>query len=302
MPLTLPPLNSLRAFEAAARTGSFTAAAEEIGVSAAAISQHVKKLEDYLGKTVFTRQNNRVTLTDAGHSFFESAASGLQIISDTTEEHLLKRSRARLVISAIESVTEKWLTRRIAEYCHAHPDFRFDLRVEPDPVDFARHNIDLRLAYDGTHYPELELVNLPQDVLVPVCSPDYLARHPEIGTHGMAAVPDADLLHTSWGPSFGTQPSWQKWHSHANLPQPVLTKGFLVHSSAVLLDLAREGLGVALGQRLMIHDDVEAGRLVRISDLTIPLGRSYCLAYPRVKQQKRHLLPLIEWLRGRAVS
>ena len=97
MPLTLPPLNALRAFEAAARHLSFAAAAEEIGVSAAAISQQIRKLEDYLGKQVFLRHNNRITLTDAGQEIFADFAAALQLISDATEEHVLKRSKSRLI-------------------------------------------------------------------------------------------------------------------------------------------------------------------------------------------------------------
>lgn len=213
-----------------------------------------------------------------------------------TEEHLLKRSRSRLVISSIESVAEKWLAPRLAEFTRAHPDFRFDLRVEPDPVDFAEHNIDLRLAYDPGHYPEHETIILTKDVLAPVCSPDYLASNSLVRDGGMAAVPGEDLLHTSWGPNFGSNPNWQSWYSRANLPQPVATKGFLVHNSAILLDLAREGLGVALGQKLMITDDLAEGRLLVLSDITIPLKRAYCLAFPRAKQQKRYLMTLIKWL------
>ena len=93
MPLTLPPLNALRAFEAAARTGSYVAAAEELGVSAAAVSLQIRKLEDYLGKQMFTRKNNRVVLTDAGHAIRYGAAAALQMISDTTEQLVSDRSR-----------------------------------------------------------------------------------------------------------------------------------------------------------------------------------------------------------------
>ena len=109
MPLNLPPLNSLRAFEAAARTGSYVAAATELGVSPAAISQHIRKLEDYLGKQMFMRLNNRVVLTDAGHTIFAGTADALALISDTTGQLLFDRSKSRLVISSIESVAEKWL-------------------------------------------------------------------------------------------------------------------------------------------------------------------------------------------------
>lgn len=296
MPLTLPPLNALRAFEAAARTGSYVAAAEELGVSAAAISQQIRKLEDFLGKQMFMRMNNRVVLTDAGHTIREGTAAALQMISDSTEQLVSDRSRSRLVISTIDSVAEKWLISRLAAYSRAHPDFRFDLRVEPDPADFARHNIDLRLGYDPGQYPEHNIVLLQQDVVLPLCSPAYLTRNPAAGTVGMAAVPEDDLLHTSWGESFGSHPTWQGWFVKAGLQPPSATKGFQAGRSSLVLDLAREGLGVALGQRMMALDDIACGRLLALSDSSIALGYPYCLAYPRAKSRKRHLLALASWL------
>lgn len=294
MPLTLPPLNALRAFEAAARTGSYVAAAEELGVSAAAISQQIRKLEDYLGKQMFMRMNNRVVLTDAGHAIREGTAAALQMISDSTEQLVSDRSRSRLVISTIESVAEKWLISRLASYSHAHPDFRFELRVEPDPADFSRHNIDLRLGYDPVQYPEHGIVLLEQDVVLPLCSPAYLARNP--AAMGMAAVPEDDLLHTSWGSNFGSHPTWHGWFVKAGMKPPSDSKGFQIGRSSLVLDLAREGLGVALGQRMMALDDLASGRLVALSEISIALGYPYCLAYPRAKSRKRHLLALANWL------
>ena len=296
MPLTLPPLNALRAFEAAARTGSYVAAAEELGVSAAAISQHIRKLEDYLGKDMFTRLNNRVILTDAGHAIFAGTADALQAISDTTGEMMSDRSRSRLVISGIESVAETWLLPRLVAYCRVEPEFRFDLRVEPDPVDFARFNIDLRLGYGAGHYPEQAVQTLVQDVVQPMCSPSYLARHPEVERAGLDAVPDDDLLHTSWGPSFGSNPGWRAWSAAAGLRVRSDSQGFQVGKSSLVLDLARAGMGVALAQAMMAADDLAAGRLVALSAVTLPLGHPYCLAHPRAKGRKRHLQGLIGFL------
>lgn len=296
MSLTLPPLNAVRAFEAAARTGSFVAAAEELGVSAAAISQQVRKLEDYVGKQMFVRMNNRVVLTDAGHAILEGTAAGLQMISEATEQLVSERSKSRLVISTIESVAEKWLISRLANYCRIHPDFRFELRVESDPADFARHNIDLRIAYNPAQYPEQAIVLLRQDAVLPLCSPDYLERNPAVRDNGMTAVPEDDLLHTSWGSIFGSHPTWRDWFIAAKFKPPAGTKGFQAGSSSLVLDLARKGLGVALGQRMMALDDISEGRLVALSDISVALGHAYCLAYPRAKSRKRHLVDLVNWL------
>jgi LysR family transcriptional regulator, glycine cleavage system transcriptional activator len=295
MPLTLPPLNSLRAFEAAARTGSFVAAAEELGVSPAAISQHIRKLEDYFGKDMFVRMNNRVVLTDAGHAILLGTAEALEQISEVTLDMTSDRSRSWLVISAIESVAEKWLLPRLIDYARAKPDFRFDLRVEPDPIDFARHNIDLRLCYGTGHYPDHHTQVLLKDSVQPMCSPGYLARHPELTVGGMAAVQGSDLLTTSWGPSFGSNPSWPTWFHKAGLEMPELG-GFQVGRSSLALDLARAGVGVALAQRMLGAEDLADGRLTALSPTTMDLGHPYCLVHPHGKARKRSLVALLDWL------
>lgn len=296
MPMTLPPLNSLRAFEAAARHGSFVAAAQELGISAAAISQHIRKLEDFLGKAMFVRRNNGVMLTDAGQAIFSGTAGALRSISDTTSDLISNRSRSRLIISALESMAEKWLAPRLIDYAARHPGFRFDLRVEADPVDLVRHNIDLRLCYGSNPYPDHEVRPLAQDQVQPMCSPAYLERHPQLARGGMAFVAEADLLHTSWGPDFGSHPGWRVWFQKAGLPMPPETGGFRVGRSGLALDLARGGLGVALAQRMMAGPDLAEGRLVCLSEVSVPLGHPYCLASPRAKSRKREVQALTAWL------
>jgi len=300
MPLTLPPLNALRAFEAAARTGSYVAAAEELGVSGAAISQHIRKLEEFLGKDMFIRLNNRVVLTDAGHAIFAGTAGALQIISDATGELMLDHSRSQLVISSIESVAEKWLLPHLAAYSRANPGFRFDIRVEPDPVDFARHNIDLRLCYGAGHYPDQQVTPLAQDTVRPMSSPAYLARNPEVQSGGIAAIPAAHLLHPSWGASFGSHPTWRAWYLKAGFTPPSDKGGFQVGRSSLVIDMAREGLGVALAQQMLAATDLAAGHLVPLSEVTLDLGHPYCLAWPRSKARKKDLLAVANWLSAAA--
>ncbi len=298
MALTLPPLNALRAFEAAARLGSHVAAAAELGISAAAVGQHIRNLEDHLGKQLFLRLNNRILLTDAGQALQEGVAAGLQLISDTTEAQMQRRTRGRLVISCIESVAEAWLAPRLAEFSAREPEFRFDLRVEPDPVAFARHDIDLRLVYDPARYPDHATVELARDHVLAVASPALLDR---LGAAGLRGVAGGDLLHTAWGPDFGTQPTWAKWFAAAGLPLPP-GDGYQIDRSALTVDLAARGLGVALVQRLVAGDAVAAGRLVILSDVTLSLSRPYAMVWPRTKARKRHLAPLVAFLTERATS
>jgi LysR family glycine cleavage system transcriptional activator len=296
MPRSLPPLNALRAFEAAARAGSYVAAAEELGVSPAAISQQVRHLEEFLGKQLFMRFNNRVVLTDAGQAIHAGASEALQMIAEMTEQVMSGPARARLVISVISSVAERWLERRLAEFAQLNPQLRLDLRVEQDPVDFARHGIDLRVCYGASIYPDMVTRHLRQDDVLPVCAPAYLERNPAARANGMAAVPADDLIHTNWGPMYFSHPTWKAWFAKAGLAPPDDSKGYQIGTSGLVLDLTRDGLGVALGQRMMAADDLAAGRLVALSDITIALGHPYCLVNPRSKIRKVGLAALIDWL------
>lgn len=296
MSLPLPPLNALRAFEAAARAGSYVAAAEELGVSPAAVSQQVRNLEEYLGKQLFMRFNNRVVLTDAGQAVYAGASESLQAISTLTEQIMSGHARSRLVISVITSIAERWLESRLAAFARQHPSIRIDLRVEQDPVDFARHNIDLRICYGANLYTEMTVILLKQDEVLPLCSPSYLERNVDAKTLGMKAVPHDDLIHTNWGPMFFSHPTWKAWYAKAGLNRPDDLKGYQIGTSGLVLDMARDGVGVALGQRMMASGDLAAGRLVSLSDVTIKLGHPYCIVHPHSKSRKAGLQALIEWL------
>lgn len=294
----LPPLNALRAFESAARHGSYVRAADELGVSAAAVSQQVKNLEEFLGKRLFRRYNNRIALTDAGQTIFSGASDALQSISALTEQVVSGRARSRLVISSVPSMAERWIAPRLGAYRERAPNMRFELRSEEDLVDFTRHEIDLRLSYGLNHYPDLVSVPLMQDEVVPMCSPDYAGRHPAILRQGLSAVPDDDLIHTNWGPSFVSHPTWRLWLGLSeSRREPDEARGYRVGSSSLALDLAARGVGVALGQRQMGADDLAARRLIVLDDRPLALGHPYCLVYPPAKARKAGLIDLVNWLK-----
>lgn len=296
MSLSLPPLNALRAFEAAARTGSYVAAAEELGVSPAAVSQQVKNLEQFLGKELFRRYNNRIVLTDAGQTVFSGTAEALQSISAITEQVVSGRARARLVVSTLPSVAERWMRPKLALYCAGKPNFRFELRSEEDMVDFARNDIDIRLSYGINLYPEMVTLRLLQDEVRPMCSPAYLERNPAARTQGLEQVADDDLIHTNWGPTFVSHPTWRAWFAEIGADRPDEARGFRIGTSSLALDLARSGLGVALGQCMMAAEDIAAGRLIVLDERPTPLGHPYCVVYPRSKARKAGLLDLVDWL------
>ncbi|MEI4488276.1 LysR substrate-binding domain-containing protein [Frigidibacter sp. MR17.14] len=295
MPGPLPPLNALRAFEAAARAGGFVGAARELGVSAAAISQQVRNLEVHLGLTLFRRRNNGVELTDAGREVFAGAAEAFRALSELGSRGLGGRMRNRLVISALPSVAERWLAPRLAAFARARPGFAFTLRVEEDPVDFAGAGIDLRLCYGAALYPDLPGRVLATDAVVPMCSPDWAAAHPA-ALADLAAAGDADLIHTDWGPVFGSNPGWERWFATGARPRPRPGSGTVVGTSALALDMASAGLGVALGQRMLAGADLAAGRLLALAPEGMAMGHPYRLVTAPGRTPRPLLSALIDWL------
>ena len=260
------------------------------------MSQQVRNLEDFLGKQLFTRFNNRIVLTDAGQAIFAGATEALQSIATLTKQAMTGAARQRLVISALPSVAHRWMAPRLADFTALHREFRFELRIEDDPVDFPRYDIDLRMCYGTSLYPELRATHLCQDEALPLCSPAYLVRNPAAITADLSNVPDDDLIHTDWGPSFGSHPTWQSWFMKAGTARPGRSEGFRSGMSGLTLDLARDGVGVALGQRMLAADDLAHGRLVALSDIAIPLGHAYSLVHPISKSRNIALKQLIDWL------
>jgi LysR family transcriptional regulator, glycine cleavage system transcriptional activator len=282
----LPPLNALKSFEVAARTGSYVAAAAELNVSPAAISQQVRNLERFFRRKLFTRFNNRIVLTDAGQAIQAGITPALEDIAAFTRRVLAGSSRAKLVISVIPSLAECWFMPAFAAFAEGAA-LRIELRVENDPVSFADGEIDLRIGYASASYPGLQAVPLFRDGVLPLCQP-ALAE-----TLSLSTADDSQFIHTHWGQDFASHPSWEEWLARF-LPARRIdpAKGHRVGSSQLALDFARRGLGIALGQRALAREYLSTGALVVLDGNALPLGHDYCAFHPRSKARKSGLLQL----------
>ncbi|WP_198590296.1 LysR family transcriptional regulator [Paracoccus zhejiangensis] len=251
------PLNALQAFDHAARCGSFAGAAEELGVSATAISQHVRQLEARFGKELFLRRANGVDLTDAGRELFQRVSGAFAELTEATAHLRHASSRPRLVISVIASVGELWLLPVLARL-----EGRAGVRIieeSRDPVDFTAEGIDIRITYGATAYPQHAVETLFQDRMLPVAAPALAAQW--IG--GVEGVPDELLIHTGWGPSYGSAQSWADWHeAMGSGRRPDLGRGMVLDRLAGAAAAARSGLGVALLPETLAAADLARGSLV----------------------------------------
>jgi LysR family glycine cleavage system transcriptional activator len=290
----LPPLNAVRAFEVAARAGSFTLAGSELGVSSAAVSQQVRNLEDWFGKQLFVRNGNRIALTDAGHAIFPQASRALGDIAAIGRRMLEGTLRNRLVVSVPFSLAELWLAPRLALLLESFPRMAIDVRVEDDPVDLIRQNFDLRISYGDYHYTGLRMIRLVHDEVLPVCAPDFWCKH---GEGGLAGLHESLFIHTNWGPNYASHPTWTDWFTAAGAGRsPDPSHGRRVGLSSLAIASARLGLGVALGQRAMARADLEAGRLLALSPIVVRLGQPYCAFIPPAKAERTDVTALVELL------
>ncbi len=296
MLLKLPPLNALKAFEIAARTGSYVAAANELRVSPAAVSQQVRKLEQYFDKKLFVRYNNRIVLTDAGTTIYTNSAPALQELSNVTRQVLEGSARSRLVVSVLPSLAQDWLAPRLASFCRAMPGIGIETRIEDDPVDFARDGIDLRICYGPFLYPDFKAISLFHDTVVPMCSPKFADEH-NLNEANLAQLADEQFLHTSWGSSFASPPNWKDWFANAGIQRsPNISLGHQIGMPSIALEYARLNMGVLLGQHHLAARDIQENRLILLAEQSLPLGHAYSAVYPHSRVRHSGLQKLLEVL------
>lgn len=294
---TLPSLRCLQAFEAAARSGSFVSAAEELAISPAAVSQLIATLEGHVGRKLFHRINRRVVLTEAGREVLPRLTLAFEELQGVARELAGDGHRARLVVSVPLSVAMGWLTSRLPDFIAVHGEADISIRGEEEPIDFERDLVDLRLSYGRFHDRDHAAEPLAVDAVYPVCSPSFLARQgPVTGARDLTAM---SLIHTEWGPVAPSFPSWRQWFETAGVsPGRESQRGLTVNSSAAALDVAVQGLGVALCQGLFAARPLEEGRLVRPVPHSLKLSQPYCLTVPQRSARRPIVTAFRDWFAG----
>jgi LysR family glycine cleavage system transcriptional activator len=296
VPRKIPPLNALKAFEASARLGSFVLAAAELNVTPSAVSQHIKKLEDFYGRQLFIRRNNQLLLTDIARTVLAASSQMMDGLAELTEHLLGGPVRSNLIVSVLPSVGVRWLNRRLPEFLDAHPDVRLDLRLEEDPVDFFRNRIDVRLSYGEHLYPEFVTVPFRRDRVTAMCRPDLLPRSRVDPTAPQALTDDA-LIHVAWRVGFSSYPAWSAWFASQGITRhPRCELGHTTDTSSVAIDLACSGRGIVLGQEMLAETELAAGDLVAPFPHWMPLQYDYCVVHAESNKRNRIVGRFVEWL------
>ena len=244
---------------------------------------------------LFSRFNNRIALTDVGQAVFARTTPALEDISTFTARLMSGPQRSTLVVSGLPSLAECWFMDRFAAFWQLEPKIKIHLRVEDDPIDLARHDIDLRIGYGTSLYSEFKTVTLFQDHVLLLCAPSFLVHQPG-GIIDWKSLPSDEFIHTAWGSNFLSHPVWGDWmRVQAPTRQLDESKGHRVAASRPAIDFARLGLGVALCRRRLAEADLRTGRLLIASHHYLSLGHAYAAAYPHVKARKAGLKALLDW-------
>ncbi len=285
----LPPLNSLKAFEAAARRESFLEAATEQNVTPGSISRHVRLLESYLGTELFVRRSNGVTLTSAGREY-AAKVSGIFRDLRTETDRFSKPSRDRaIVISTLPIFSERWLYRRIPSFRNAFD--RAELRVEAHngEHDADREDVDAWILYSKGHHPGYSVAQLFGEEVFPVCSPQFRET--------LSARPDADeiigqpLLHDIYWDT-----DWPDWARAVGATAGDLAANMRFALYKGVIQAAVDGMGMAVGHGEMVAKELATGKLVPLAHLSVASEKSYHLVMNASSANDRTLVRLREWL------
>ncbi|MEQ9555601.1 MAG: transcriptional regulator GcvA [Rhodospirillales bacterium] len=286
----LPPLNALRAFEAAARHLSFTQAAEELNVTQAAVSHQIRGLEDWLGFPLFRRLSRALVLTEAGQLLFPEVREAMDILTTAVNRVQRQDSEGVLTVTTMDSFAQSWLVPRLGRFRQSHPDIDVRLVMVDRMVDLAREGVDVAVRYGRGSWPGLTVSLLRTEELFPVCAPELLENGPPLKEPRDLA--HFTLLHDEM------PVDWRDWLAAAGCDEVNAERGpGYSHSNLVLL-AARAGEGVALGRSVMVADDLAAGRLVRLFDFALPAPQAYYLACVEGEEDRPKIRAFREWLAG----
>ena len=283
----LPPLNALRAFEAAARHRSFTKAAEELFVTQGAVSRQVKKLELHLGAALFLRDANTVQLTELARAILPATSLAFENISRSIEVASGARSVIRLQVAPTFAV--RWLMPRLADFTRKHEGIDVRASITLHPEGFDPLSFDAGIIYGDGSWPSLRSTLLSEEVLLPVCSPDLIARRGPI--NHTSDLKDHVLLHTSTD-----RRDWPLWLSEVDARDVQSYDGPAFETLDMAVRAAEAGIGIAIGDLSLIGEDIGEGKLVTPIERPYRTGRGTYFVCPKENWNQQSLSVFRQWL------
>lgn len=307
----LPPLNALRAFEAAARHLSFATAAKELHVTPAAVSHQIKGLEEYVGQDLFRRLPRGLELTRAGRAFVPKLREGFERFGEAVDELHSVEDSAGLSVSVATSFATRWLAPRLHRFVSAHPEL--DVRInastrliDPRGNQLAARNAvagppvedaDIVVRYGTGDYPGFRVDKLLPVAVTPMCSPRLLD-----GGHPLRDAVDLKqhvLIHDNLLYDDG-RPLWDAWFEAAGVPGADTTHGLRFSHAMLALEAAADGMGIALGMPVLAGSDLDSGRLVAPLAFSLPLKFAYYIVSGAHTAERDDVAAFRNWLLAEA--
>ncbi len=299
----IPGTRALRTLAAAGRHLNFTRAADELGLTPAAVSYQIKEIEDQLGVVLFTRTSRSIRLTEAGVVLCEAASDALDLVGRAVSRaRKMTRGAALLKVSVDAQFATKWLMRRVERFRARYPDVELRFDISYQVRDFELDDIDVAIRFGTGKYPGLAADRLFDNVIVPVCSPRVLEAGPPL-------LEPRDLLnhtlvHIEWARQGVTWPNWRMWMAAAGVDDFDDSRTVVFGTSSDALQAALDGNAVALADFAMVANDLSEGRLVRPFDLGIrvPPEFAYFLVYPKEMGDDPRISAFRGWILDEAAN
>jgi LysR family glycine cleavage system transcriptional activator len=294
----MPPLNWLRAFEAAARHLSLTRAAEELNVTQAAVSRHVKALEERLAMPLFIRSHSGLVLTDAGQLYFPRVRAAFDLLDTATRELFSHGRQGALVVRVPSSFSIQWLVPRLDGFYARHPDIEIRLTALDQRGEITDEGVDMEVRYGDGRWAGLEALLLMKETVFPVCSPELLrGEHPLRGPADLARY---SLLHVTGYPDY--REDWPLWLREAGVDDLPMQQGHAFDQSVMAVQAAVNGQGVALGRSPLVALDLAGGRLVAPFDIVLQGVGGYWVVYSPAAVERPKIVAFRDWLLEEALA
>lgn len=279
----LPPLNTLRLFEASARLLSFKNAAEELALTPSAVSHGIQTLEGWLQRPLFVRTPRGLVLSDAGEAYYPVVREALALLAEGSERVRAPSEARRLTISVAPTFAARWLLPRLPRFRQRHPTIDVMIDTAHARVDLTRGNVDLAIRMGRGGWQGLFAQKLIDERLVPVCAPNLRERIRQLDD-----ITQAPLIHLD-----SVREDWAAWASGAGRAAPDPAHGLRVDTLQMAFDAAVRGLGVVIGRRPLVDEEIARGELVEIGEPTVASATAYWL----VGREERADDPLIQAFR-----
>ena len=289
----LPSHTLLLAFEAAARCGSVKAAAAELNVTPPAVSQNIKALEEATGLQLFERGHRQLTLTADGEELMHVLGASFSEISTTLDRLARRHAQPTVTLGTLVAISSLWLMPRMNVFSRSHPDIRVNHVTSQEGVSLPFSELDLWVQYGSETGPDEVAEKLFTDRIFPVCSAEFAERHK--GAH-VADLPDLPLINLSVQDRWTR---WSDWLSTLGAKGPTVD-GPSVNNYMIALEMAQAGRGVALGWEKLIAPLIEAGRLVRLVEESVPSPEGVYLVWSKRRPLRREGVLVRDWILSHA--